>query len=98
MSGLDTVVLRSHSAESITSVVRTAGRLVVGLLVIAFVVGWTDFWIAAAQRHYAQGDLISVALTGTIGAAPGATVLARAHPKTGLKARAGNAMDGVTTS
>jgi hypothetical protein len=84
--------------ESIPSAIGVAGRLVVGLLVLAFVVGWTDFWLAAVRIHYAQGDLISVLLTGAIGAAPGVAVLARALPKTGLKTRAGNAMDGAITS
>ncbi|MFC6939469.1 hypothetical protein ACFQE8_05750 [Salinirubellus sp. GCM10025818] len=84
--------------ESITSAIGVAGRLVVGLLVLAFVVGWTDFWLAAVRIHYAQGDLISVLLTGTIGAAPGVAALARVLPKTGVKTRAGNAMDGAITS
>ena len=85
-------------AGSIVSVLGTVRKLVVGLLVLAFVVGWTDFWLAAVRIHYAQGDLISVLLTGAIGAAPGVAALARVLPKTGVKTRAGNAMDGAITS
>jgi ABC-type phosphate transport system auxiliary subunit len=85
-------------AEAIPSAVGVAGWLVVGLLVLAFVIGWTYFWIAAVQIHYAQGDPISVLFTGAIGAAPAAGVLVRMLPKTGLKARAGDAMDGAITS
>lgn len=80
------------------SAIGVAGRLVVGLLVLAFVIGWADFWLAAVRIHYAQGDLISVVLTGAIGAAPGVAALVRALPETGLRSRAGNAMDGAITS
>jgi hypothetical protein len=85
-------------AGSIVSVLGTVRKLVVGLLVLAFVAGWTGFWVAAAEIHSMQGDLISVLLTGAIGAVPVAAILARTVPTSGLEARAGNAMDRMTPS
>jgi hypothetical protein len=91
-----------HSSDavvgSIVSALGTVRKLVVGLVVLAFVVGWTGFWAAAAEIHYIQGDMISVLLTGTIAAAPGAAILAWKLPKSGLESRAGDAMDRMTPS
>jgi hypothetical protein len=91
-----------HSSDaavgSIVSVLGTVRELVVGLLVLAFVVVWTGFWVAVTEVHYVQGDLISVVLTGAIAAAPGAAILAWKLPTSGLEARAGNAMDRMTPS
>ena len=91
-----------HSGDalvgSIVSALGTVRKLVVGLVVLAFVVGWTGFWVAATEIHYVQGDLISVLLTGAIAAAPGAAILAWKLPTSGLEARAGNAVEGMTPS
>lgn len=80
------------------SALGTVRTLVVGLLVLAFVVGWAGFWAAAAEIHSMQGDMVSVLLTGAIGAAPGAWILAREAPTSGLKARAGDAVDRMLPS
>jgi hypothetical protein len=85
-------------AGSIVSALGTVRKLVVGLLVLAFVVVWTGFWAAVAEIHYMQGDVISVLLTGAIAAAPGAAVLAWKLPTSGFEARAGDAMDWMTPS
>ena len=91
-----------HSGDavvgSIVSALGTVRKLVVGLVVLAFVVGWTGFWAAATEIHYVQGDLISVLLTGAIAAAPGAALLAWKLPTSGLEVNAGSAMDRMAPS
>ena len=91
-----------HSGDATTgaivSALGTARTLVVGLLVLAFVVGWTGFWVAVAEIHYVQGDMVSVLLTGVIAATPGAWILAREVPTSGLEARAGDAVDRMIPS
>jgi hypothetical protein len=46
--------------ETVGSAYELLRSLVTGVLVLAFVLGWTGFWAAVARIHYLDGDWIGM--------------------------------------
>lgn len=52
--------------ETVGSAYGLLRSLVIGVLVLAFVLGWTGFWAAVARIHYLDGDWIGMLLSAAL--------------------------------
>lgn len=55
--------------ETVGSAYGLLRSLVIGVLVLAFVLGWTGFWAVVARIHYLDGDWIGVLVSAALGLA-----------------------------
>lgn len=83
---------------TVGSVVGLVERLVVGLVVLAFTVGWVGFWGAVVRIHYLHYDLLAMFLTAVLGLVPVVGGLVWVVPRFGLGSPTGTSVDGSTTS
>lgn len=79
--------------DAIGSVYRLLRRFVTGVLVLAFLLGWTGFWMAVVRLHYVNQDLVGVAVTAAVGLFPVVALIVWEASIGAVRARIGDIVD-----
>lgn len=78
---------------AVGSAYRLLRRFVTGVLVLAFLLGWTGFWTAVVRIHYLNQDWVGVAVTAAVGLFPVATLIVWETSIGAVGARIGDIVD-----
>jgi len=79
--------------DAIGSAYRLLRRFVTGVLVLAFLIGWTGFWMAVVRIHYVNQDWVGVAVTAAVALFPVVVLIVWEASIGAVRARVGDVVD-----